>query len=68
MGCGHGGEMTQALYAHMNNKTIKIIIKRKKNNTTKRLSHTQKRMSFIVFLSIYHHFQFAVNNISLMVF
>jgi hypothetical protein len=22
-GWGHGGEMTQALYAHMNNKTIK---------------------------------------------
>jgi hypothetical protein len=27
MGWGQGGEMTQALYAHMNNKTIK---KRKK--------------------------------------
>jgi hypothetical protein len=25
-GRGPGGEMTQALYAHMNNKTIKIII------------------------------------------
>jgi hypothetical protein len=23
---GHGGEMTQALYAHMNNKTIKKSI------------------------------------------
>jgi hypothetical protein len=23
-GVGHGGEMTQALYAHMNNKKIKI--------------------------------------------
>jgi hypothetical protein len=22
-GCGQGGEMTQALYAHMNDKTIK---------------------------------------------
>jgi hypothetical protein len=25
-GWGQGGEMTQALYAHMNNKTIKKII------------------------------------------
>jgi hypothetical protein len=25
-GWGQGGEMTQALYAHMNNKTIKIKI------------------------------------------
>jgi hypothetical protein len=24
-GVGQGGEMTQALYAHMNNKTIKIL-------------------------------------------
>jgi NaMN:DMB phosphoribosyltransferase len=24
-GVGAGGEMTQALYAHMNNKTIKIL-------------------------------------------
>jgi hypothetical protein len=31
---GQGGEMTQALYAHMNNKTIKKkkIGKKKKNN------------------------------------
>jgi hypothetical protein len=28
MGWGQGGEMTQALYAHMNNKII-IIIKKK---------------------------------------
>jgi hypothetical protein len=27
---GQGGEMTQALYAHMNNKTIKIKIKKKR--------------------------------------
>jgi hypothetical protein len=27
MGWGQGGEMTQALYAHMNNKTIKILKK-----------------------------------------
>jgi NaMN:DMB phosphoribosyltransferase len=26
-GVGAGGEMTQALYAHMNNKTIKILKK-----------------------------------------
>jgi NaMN:DMB phosphoribosyltransferase len=26
-GVGARGEMTQALYAHMNNKTIKIILK-----------------------------------------
>jgi hypothetical protein len=26
-GWGHGGEMTQALYAHMNNKTIKKKMK-----------------------------------------
>jgi NaMN:DMB phosphoribosyltransferase len=26
-GLGAGGEMTQALYAHMNNKTIKKILK-----------------------------------------
>jgi hypothetical protein len=25
MGWGQGGEMTQALYAHMNNKTIKNV-------------------------------------------
>jgi hypothetical protein len=31
-GGGQGGEMTQALYAHMNNKTIKI----KKNNKKKK--------------------------------
>jgi hypothetical protein len=31
MGWGPGGEMTQALYAHMNNKKIKIK-KRKKQN------------------------------------
>jgi hypothetical protein len=30
-GWGQGGEMTQALYAHMNNKTIKS--KKKKINT-----------------------------------
>jgi hypothetical protein len=29
MGWGQGGEMTQALYAHMNNKTIKIKKKKK---------------------------------------
>jgi hypothetical protein len=32
-GWGHGGEMTQAFYSHMNNKKIKIkniIIKKKK--------------------------------------
>jgi hypothetical protein len=27
-GWGHGGEMTQALYAHMNNKTIKKEFKK----------------------------------------
>jgi hypothetical protein len=31
MGWVQGGEMTQALYAHMNNKTIKIK-KRKRNS------------------------------------
>jgi hypothetical protein len=31
-GWGQGGEMTQALYAHMNNKTIKIKKKEKKKN------------------------------------
>jgi hypothetical protein len=30
-GVGMGGEMTQALYAHMNNKTIKILLKKKKD-------------------------------------
>jgi hypothetical protein len=29
-GWGQGGEMTQALYAHMNNKTIKIKKKKRK--------------------------------------
>jgi hypothetical protein len=33
-----GGEMTQALYAHMNNKTIKI-----KKIKTKRASKTAKK-------------------------
>jgi hypothetical protein len=28
---GQGGEMTQVLYAHMNNKTIKIKKKKKKD-------------------------------------
>jgi hypothetical protein len=28
MGCGQAGEMTQALYAHMNNKTIKKLKKK----------------------------------------
>jgi hypothetical protein len=28
---GAGEEMTQALYAHMNNKTIKILLKKKKD-------------------------------------
>jgi NaMN:DMB phosphoribosyltransferase len=28
-GMGAGGEMTQALYAHMNNKTIKKLIQHK---------------------------------------
>jgi hypothetical protein len=32
-GRGQGGEMTQALYAHMNNKTIKIILKKRVNLT-----------------------------------
>jgi hypothetical protein len=31
MGWGQGGEMTQALYAYMNNKTIKIKKKKKQN-------------------------------------
>jgi hypothetical protein len=30
MGWGQGGEMTQALYAHMNNKTMKKRKKKKK--------------------------------------
>jgi NaMN:DMB phosphoribosyltransferase len=29
-GVGQGGEMTQALYAHMNNKTIKKIKEKRK--------------------------------------
>jgi hypothetical protein len=33
-GWGHGGEMTQALYAHMNNKKIKIKKKTKAKNNT----------------------------------
>jgi hypothetical protein len=32
-GVGAGGEMTQALYAHMNNKTIKIKINKLINKT-----------------------------------
>jgi hypothetical protein len=35
MGWGQRGEMTQALYAHMNNKTIKIL-KNFKNRETER--------------------------------
>jgi NaMN:DMB phosphoribosyltransferase len=30
-GLGAGGEMTQALYAHLNNKTIKTIKNKNKN-------------------------------------
>jgi hypothetical protein len=35
MGWGQGGEMTQALYAHMNNKTI---IKKKPEKSYKKLN------------------------------
>jgi hypothetical protein len=35
MGGGQGGEMTQALYAHMNNKTIKI--KNKQTNKQQKM-------------------------------
>jgi hypothetical protein len=38
-GLGAGGEMTQALHAHMNNKTIKkITIKKKSHENNKTLS------------------------------
>jgi hypothetical protein len=36
-GRGKGGEMTQALYAHMNNKTIKIFKKREQMLTRNRI-------------------------------
>jgi NaMN:DMB phosphoribosyltransferase len=42
-GVGAGGEMTQALYAHMNNKTIKIK-KTKKNFAV--LKGNKKDLSF----------------------
>jgi hypothetical protein len=39
---GRGGEMTQALYAHMNNKTIKKKVKTYfKKKKKKRLAHPQ---------------------------
>jgi hypothetical protein len=37
-GWGQGGEMTQALYAHMNNKTIK----KKEENMHKQLNELKK--------------------------
>jgi hypothetical protein len=36
-GWGQGGEMTQALYTHMNNKRIKIKKKKGNNNKTEKI-------------------------------
>jgi predicted nucleotide-binding protein (sugar kinase/HSP70/actin superfamily) len=50
---GQGGEMTQALYAHMNNKTIKKLKKNKRDcqNQTKQNTKTKQKKKHKLTLS-----------------
>jgi hypothetical protein len=50
VGVGAGGEMTQALYAHMNNKPIK---KKLRNNKKKRTK------GFLKFIFLFFFFKFV---------